>query len=1063
MKGAVKWMAGNHVAANLLMMVFLVGGLIKAFSIKQEIFPEISLDMIQVTVPYPGAGPEEVEEGIILKVEDNITSVDGIKEIRSVASEGIGVVTAEIRTGEDADIILQNIKNEVDRIITFPEEAEKPIITKLLARREVISVVVSGDVPERSLRQLAENVREELLGYPEITQVDLGGVRPYEISIEIPEANLRKYNLTLDRIAQVVRLSSLDLPGGTIKTSGGQILLRTKEKRYVGPEYANIVVVGNADGTQVKLGDIAEVKDTFRETDSYAEFNGKPAAMVKVFRVGDQGPVQIAELVKKYVEIKKLSLPSSMNIDVWYDTSEIFESRMNLLKKNAAIGLTLVIITLGLFLEIRLALWVMLGLPISFLGAMLMMPTLGVSINMISLFAFILALGIVVDDAIIVGENIYAHRQKGKPYPRAAIDGALEVAVPVTFSILTTLAAFMPLVFITGTMGKFIKAIPLVVISILVVSLVESLFVLPAHLSIGKRREDSGRALSLIDNIRKWFGSGLENFTRGPYRRFLGLCLKNRFIALATGAAILLLTVGIIKGGLIKFSVMPRVDGDLVVVNLKMPPGTPAEETARIQQDIANKGMEVINEHNEKDPEKASIFESVFGIVGATMGQGGPAATSGEATSSNLAEIYLLLVESDERDISSTAIENRWRERVGEIPGIESLTFSSNLIRMGANIDVQLAHNDYGVLENASERVIESLARYPGVADIADNYSLGKRELKIRLRPEARTLGITERELARQVRGAFYGSEALRLQIGRNEVKVMVRYPEEDRKSLWDLETMRIRTPMGGEIPLARAADVEEGRGYSTINRIDRKRVINVTGMVDADVTNAGDILQDLEQTILARLELDYPGLSYELVGEEQERSESMGSTLSGFLLAMLIIYALLAIPFHSYSQPLLIMAAIPFGVVGSVMGHLIMGYDLSMLSMFGLVALSGVVVNDSLLLIHKINSNREQGSPVFQATMDAGQRRLRPIMLTSFTTFFGLMPIILETSVQAKFLIPMAISLGFGILFATGITLLLIPSMYLILDDLHRLIGFGKKTEEAPAYKVEFAEIERE
>ncbi len=1043
MRGAIKWMAGNHVAANLLMMVLLVGGLIKAFSIKQEIFPEVSLDMIQVQVAYPGAGPEEVEEGIILKIEDNITSVDGIKEITSKASEGMGVVTAELLVGHDPDVALQDIKSEVDRIITFPENAEKPIVSKLLNRREVISLVLSGDVPERSLREQAELIREQLLAFPEITQVDLGGLRPYEISIEVPEENLRRYDLTLDRIAAIVRSASLDLPGGTIKTDGGEILLRTKEKRYTGSEYEDITVIGTGEGARVRLGDIATVRDGFRETDMYAEYDGRSAAMIKVFRVGDQKPNRISDLVKRYARGKSLELPSSMKLDTWYDTTDIYNSRINLLKKNAAIGLILVMITLGLFLEIRLALWVMLGLPVSFLGAMFIMPWLGVSINMISLFAFILALGIVVDDAIIVGENIYEHRQQGKNYARAAMDGTLEVSTPVMFSILTTIAAFMPLVFIGGVMGKFMKAIPLVVMSILVVSLVESLFVLPAHLSLGRRREVSHGLLGAIDSTRKRVSGWLQRFTDGPYLRALDVCLRYRYVTLAAGLATLMITVGLIQGGIVKFSFMPRVDGDLVSVNLQMPPGTPAYKTAEITENIVAMGQQAMAAHDSASSRETPSVRSIFSIVGGSLGMMGPTATSGEATSANLAEVSMMLVESDRRDISSAAVENLWRTKVGEIPGVESVTYTSNLMRMGANIDVQLAHSDFSILESSSERLQQVLREYPGVSDVKDNYSRGKPELKFTLKPAARTLGITERDLAAQVRSAFYGAEARRLQIGRNEVKVMVRYPEADRKSLWDLGQMRIRSPDGGEMPLDQAAFIQQSRGYNTISRVDRKRTVNVQGTVDADKANSSEILADLEATILPRLLADYPGLSYTLVGEERERAESMSDTMESLALALLAIYALLAIPFHSYSQPLLIMAAIPFGFVGAVLGHLLMGHDLSMLSMFGVVALAGVVVNDSLLLIDQINRNRLAGSAIVDSAIAAGRRRLRPIILTSFTTFFGLMPMILETSVQAQFLIPMALSLGFGILFATFITLLLTPCLYAILEDLKRLVGF--------------------
>ncbi len=1051
MKGAVRWMAHNHVAANLLMIVLIVGGLIRVSSIKQEVFPEISLDTVQVSVAYPGAGPEEVEEGILLQIEENLTGVEGIKQIKSVAKEGVGTVSAELYPSEDPDLKLQEIKSEVDRIITFPEDAEKPVITKLLNRYEVMSVVVYGDASDRALREQAEGIREELLSTPEITQVDLSGVRPYEISIEVREENLRRYNLTLEQVAQRVRQASLDLPGGTIKTAGAEILLRTKERRYLGSEYADITVVTRPDGTQVRLQDMATIKDTFAETGVSAQFDGKSAAMIKIYRVSDQKPLEISRLIKAYVAEKGPTLPDSLSIATWNDTTELLKSRMDLLKKNAAIGLVLVLLILGLFLEIRLALWVMLGIPISFLGAMVILPAFSVSINMITLFAFILALGIVVDDAIVVGENIYEHRLKGKPYLQAAVDGALEVAIPVTFSIMTTIAAFLPLVFVSGVIGKFIKVIPLVVISLLVISLVESLFVLPAHLSIGKPLKRDAGLLDRINRVRIGFGRKLDAFVSGPYRRFLSTCLRNRYATLATGVALLFLTVGLVKGGTLKFHFMPVVDGDVITASLKMPPGTPVQETAKVQQRLAASAVEVVAEYDGKRPPGDSILRNRYAVVGGTMVEAGHMGAAAESRS-NLSDMALFLKQSEERNIPAVEIANRWRSKFGDVPGVESIVFTSNMVRMGANIDIQLAHENFEVLAQTSERIRAALSEYPGVGDIQDNYSKGKQEFKIRLRPEASTLGITEAELGRQIRGAFYGAEALRLQRGRNEVKVMVRYPEADRRRVSDLESLRIRTGSGGELPLSSAATVIRGRGFSEINRTDRKRVINVTASVDDKTANAEEILTDLKQGIIQELTEDYPGLVFNMEGEEKERMESMESMKEGFLFALIAMFALLAIPFRSYSQPLLIMAAIPFGLVGAVAGHLIMGFKLSILSIFGIVALSGVVVNDSLLLIDMINRNRRRrGSRLFQAVVDGAMRRFRPILLTSLTTFFGLTPMIVEKSVQAQFLIPMAISLGFGILFATGITLLLVPSFYLVLEDLRGLSGLHPSHPEEP------------
>ncbi|MGB5995511.1 MAG: efflux RND transporter permease subunit, partial [Candidatus Deferrimicrobiaceae bacterium] len=875
MKAAIRWMARNHVAANILMFVLIVGGLFKGYSIKQEVFPEVDLDRVQVSVAYPGAGPEEVEEGILRQIEENLTGIDGIKEITSSASEGIGIVTAEIASGEDQDLVLQDIKSEVDRIVTFPEDAEKPVIAKLVNRAEVISVVVYGDVSDKVLREQAEEIREELLALPGITQVDLGGVRPYEISVEIPEENLRRYGLTLEEVARRIRRASLDLPGGTIKTEGGEILLRTKERRYFGPEYADITVVTNPGGVQVKLADIARIKDDFEETDVFARFDGVPAAMVKVFRVGDQKPIEISKRVKEYVKGKEPRFPASLNISVWFDTSEIYQSRINLLIKNACLGLTLVLIILGLFLEIRLALWVMLGIPISFFGAMLLMPTLDVSINMLSLFAFILALGILVDDAIVVGENIFEQRQRGKPYVEAATDGTVEVGIPVIYAVLTTVVAFLPLVFVTGVMGKFIKVIPLVVIALLIMSLIESLFILPAHLSGGKPNNHVRRGFfGALEKVRLGFGKHLERFITETYRPFLERCLRYRYTTVAMGIAVLLLTLGVVRGGILKFTFMPEVEGDMVIASIKMPPGTPAEETGKVAQYVVKEGKKVVDEFDRDKANGNSIMRNIFSLVGTTLARAGPGGGK-TSSASHLSEIAMFLAESKDRGVPAAEVANRWREAVGDLPGVDSVTFTSSLFEVGSDIDVRAAHADFDVLDRVAGTVKRSLAGYPGVGNIDDSLSQGKRELKIQLRPEARTLGVTEEELGRQIRSAFYGAEALRLQRGRNEVKVMVRYPEEDRRKLWNLESMRIRTPDEGEIALAAAASVSEGWGYASINRTDRKRVVNITATVDASSANAQEILEDLQANLFPKLAVDYPGLTFDLVGEEKERKES--------------------------------------------------------------------------------------------------------------------------------------------------------------------------------------------
>ncbi len=1035
MKGALKWMAENHVAANLLMMVFVVGGLFMITSVKQEVFPEVMLDAIQVKVVYPGATPEEVEDGIILQIESNIRGIDGIKQIKSIAAEGYGIVTAELVSGVNADRVLQDIKSEVDRIITFPEDAEEPVISKLLNRRQVLSVIVSGKLSEKSLRQQAELIRDDLLDLPEITQVSIGGVRPYEIDIEIPEETLRRYGITLEDVARRIRQASLDIPAGVIKTKGGEILIRTKEKRYTGREYASIGIITLKDGTEIKLGDIADVRDGFADTDTSARFDGKPAAIVTVFRVGNERPIAISDAVKRYISKKQPTLPPGVGLAIWHDRSEVLKSRIQLLEKNALMGLILVFITLSLFLQMRLALWVMLGIPISFLGAFFLMPAMHVTINMISLFAFIMALGMVVDDAIVVGENIFEHRQRGESYLQAAVNGVMGVAVPVIFAVLTSVTAFLPLIFVTGVMGKFISVIPLVVISVLFISLVESLFVLPAHLSLehgAGRSSDTG----WIERMRNGVGKWLQAFIDGPYARLLGLGIRYRYVSLAVAVAILLVSIGLVAGGVIKFRFMPEVDGDVIKAQLKMDVGTPVERTAAVENYLEQTAREAITEIEHEKRVGKPLLRHIFSVVGGTMPKGGPAGSAG-LSGSNLAEVALLLSPGEDRNIPASMIEALWRKKIRPIPGMESLSINADLVHMGANIDIQLAHKNYHVLVTAADRLKAALAQYPGLGDIADSHAEGKREIKIRLTRQGRILGLTEESLGRQIRAAYYGAEALRFQRGRDEIKVLVRYPEKDRRSLASLDDLRIRLPEGGEAPLRRVATLTFGRGYSTISRTDQKRVIDVTATISSKKANAEEIIADLQAGILKQLQTDYPGLSYSLEGEGKERKESMDSMKKGFMLAMFGVYALLAIPFRSYIQPFIIMASIPFGIIGAILGHMVMGFDISILSMFGIVALSGVVVNDSLLLIDYVNQRRRAGIPIEEALMTAGRRRFRPILLTSLTTFFGLAPLIFERSYQAQFLIPMALSLAYGVMAATGITLLLIPSLYYVLDDI--------------------------
>jgi multidrug efflux pump subunit AcrB len=883
----------------------------------------------------------------------------------------------------------------------------------------------------------------------------VAGTRPFEISIEVSERDLQAYGLSLSAVTRAVQANSLDLPGGSVKTDGGEILVRTKGQRYTGEEFGRIVVITAADGTAVTLDRIATVKDGFEDVDLASFIDGAGSAMVKVYRTGDQGVLAVTSAAKDYVARMAAQMPPGVEISTFNDRSLIYKSRMDLLLKNGIAGLMLVFLCLALTLQFRLALWVSLGIAISFLGAFWAIPQFGVSLNMISMFAFIVSLGIVVDDAIVVGENIYSWRERGYSPQKAATRGALEVGVPVTLAVFTTVVAFLPLANVEGTMGKFMMNIPVVVISILLFSLVESLLILPSHLASMKTidRQQADRTAGWYGAVKERIDGGLKAFVEGPYRRSLDYAMGHRPMVFALAVTTLIVTMGFVAGGHVKFTFMPKVDADNLVAALTLPQGTTVEDAQRAVDQL-EASLEQVRAEFDDGREGASVIRHVQTSIGSqprSTQSGGPRSGGGGTVGgAHLVEVNAELLKAEHRNIPSPDMAKRWRELCGPITGAVSLSFSANLFQGGDAVNVQLASSNTGELVAAAQDLKAVLAEYPGVIDIADSFREGKIEMKLGLRPEARTLGLTLADLARQVRRGFYGDEAMRIQRGRDEVKVMVRYPEEERRSLGNIESMRVRTPDGAEVPFGRVATVEIGRGYAAISRADRQRIVSVTADVDQQVSNADEINGLLRQEVLPVLLADHPGVRYSMEGEQKEQAESLGSLKSGFMLAVLMIYVLLAVLFKSYSHPLIIMTAIPFGLVGAVWGHILMGLDLTLISMFGVVALTGVVVNDSLILIDFINrARRDDGLAMREAVMTAGLRRFRPIMLTSLTTFAGLTPLLLEKSLQAKFLIPMATSLGFGVMFSTFITLILIPVSYSILSDLKLRLGMKDEEEE--------------
>ncbi len=1031
MNGLINWFARNPVAANLLMVMLIVSGAFATFSVTQEVFPEFSLDMVTIEVPYLGAAPQEVETAVCVRIEEAIQGIDGIKQITSTASEGMGMVQVELELGADARKVVDDIKSNVDAITTFPIETEKPIIRELTTRQRVVDVAVSGAADELTLKRVAERVRDDLTAIPAITQAEVTGARPYEISIEVSETALRRHGLKFDDVADAVRRSSLDLPGGSVRAESGEILLRTIGQAYVREDYERLVILAGADGTRLRLADVARVVDGFAETDESARFDVAPAVLVSVYRTGDQRVLEVAAAVEEYVQNAQASLPEGLSLTVWQNQADSLDSRLSLLLRNGLGGFVLVFVSLALFLDLRLAFWTSLGIPISFLGAIWLMPMFDVSINMMSLFAFILVLGIVVDDAIVVSENIHTHQERHGQGLKGAIEGAQEIATPIIFAVLTTMAAFLPMMFVPGPMGKIFQVIPLIVIPCLLFSLIESLAILPAHLSHLSRRKAKPGPWRRFQGL---FTSGLTWVTQRVYRPSLEAVLTWRYLTASIGIAMLVLTGGLILGGYTTFVFFPSIEADFMSASVTLPQGSPVESTAsalaRIEIGAERLRQSVLAETGE------DVVRHTFAAVGSQGNSGGPMGGAAAAAGANVGQVTIELVPAEERSISSEVLGRRWRELTGLIPEAVDATFSATIMNAGEDVNVQLVGPNIDALREAALAVRARLAGFAGVYEITDSFRDGKREMRFGIKPSAETLGLTLQDLGRQVRQAFYGEEAQRIQRGRDDVRVLVRYPESERRSLGDLDNMRIRTPDGAEVPFRDVALVETGRGFSTVRRVDRSRAVSVTASIDPTATSNGAVTAELERTIMPEVLAAFPGVSYSFEGMQAQQADSLGGLARGFAVALLLIFALLAVPLRSYVQPLIVMAAIPFGLIGAIWGHIIMGLDVTLISMFGLVALTGVVVNDSLVMVDFINRRRAVNVDLQTAVREAGVARFRPIMLTSLTTFMGLAPLMVNQSFQAAFLVPMAVSLAFGVLFATFITLALVPTAYLILDD---------------------------
>ncbi|WP_339676906.1 efflux RND transporter permease subunit [Cyclobacterium marinum] len=1023
-RGPIAFMARNPIITNLLMVIFLVGGIYTMYTIQKEVFPQFQLDIVEVSVVYPGAAPEEVEQGIVLPVEEKVREVQGIMELISSANEGSGTVEIWLIPGTDRMKALQDINQAVSRIQTFPDDIERPQIVLQNQQMDVMQVGIYGNVNVWTLRILAERLRTRLLGDEQITQVEIGNVPDFVTHVEIPRNTLLQYNLTLGEIADLIEASSRDIPAGSIETLSGEILLRMEERKLIAEEFANIDIISSASGATIKLGDIASIRDGFEEVGFNGQFEQQNTVDLEVFRIGDQSPLEIEEKVKSILTEFGPSLPPGVKVRIESNRAEDFRERLSLLTENGLMAIVIVLVILGLFLEYRLAFWVMMGMTVSFVGAMLFLPIVGLSINMISMFGFLIVLGIVVDDAIVVGENIYEFRQKGYSYIDAAILGAKDVSKPVIISILTTVIAFVPLLFIPGETGKYWWPLPVVVIVVLFVSLFEALFILPSHVTKSPREKKH----AWVKKLEVWQNSIATGFNRvinKYYKPFLDLCLRNRYLTFSAAISLLVLVGGFAYSDHMGTVLMPEVAADEIEAAVRLPVGTTNDQAAKVATEITNNTHKMFEDYD--------LYEVAYGVKTNVRGK-------------DFIDVEIVMKPPDQRDMGPKELIAIWRDNIGDIKGVDQINFEAERGPGGArqDISVDLSHPDIDVLERASQAFLERVESFTETRDVSDNYNKGKRQLGFELLPEGRNLGLTPNMVGQQVRDAFFGALAMRQLRGINEFEVRVKLPLEERKDIHYLEDFIIQAPNGVSVPLLDVVRVKEGETFTNINRRDGKRVVNVGMDVEPPAAQTR-VLKALNQQVLPQLRADFPGIAWTYEGSQAQMRESTEALWSGFIIAMLLIFCLLAIALNSYSQPIIIMLAIPFGIVGAVIGHILLGYDLSLVSLMGVIALSGVVVNDSLIMIDYANKNRKAFS-AYEAIHEAGVRRFRPIILTTLTTFGGLTPIILETSSQAFQLIPMAISLGFGIIFATAIILVIVPCLYMIFEDLVAAVKFKEK-----------------
>jgi len=1076
----------NPVLMNLLMVTILVGGVYGAMTLVRELFPESRPNQVMISTVYPGATPAEVEKGITLKIEEQIRDVEGVDRIESTITEGYSTILVELESGfHKIDQAVNDIKAAIDTIPAedFPEEALETQVTKFEPKLPVISVALYGDLSDRELKTLGEELKDELLQLPDVTNVVLVGTRKDEISVEVKPGKLVEYGLSFLDVAEAIGASNMDLPGGQLRTPGTTVAVRTLGERDEASDMLDIVLRSDAGGGTVRVGDVAEIIDGFEDVDVTGRFGGKPSVDAIVYKTPEQDAIAIAAQVRAlvagkmgrplertwkdrlaaklkladpiatiYEEALDDSFPPHVSMELHSDLSRLVEGRLDLLERNGTWGLLLVTLSLLLFLHWRVALWVMMGLVLAVAGSILAMKLLGQTLNLMTMFGLIVVLGILVDDAIIVAEHVCTKLEEGVEPKLAAITGAEEVTWPVVCAIVTTICAFIPLMFIEGRMGDFLGVLPVIVCVALTVSLLEALSILPSHLAHGLRpaadaAAESARRGSLLRPflgaaavVRRVQSEFIQTRMRQWYEGFLRFTLRHRYVTMAALVAVLIGVVGAVGGGHVPVVLIQHMDSETLIASVTMEVGTPLEETIRAMGEVERTAM--------AQPETRTVYT----LLGIHAGIDGTVS----APRSHYAQAFIEISEAEQRDRTSEQILEAMRSKTFDIAGVRKLEFSS--IQggpAGAPIHLEISGENVDDLIAVASSVKNRLATYEGVSDIVDDYDAGRREVQIELLQSARALGLTTESLAWQVRAAFYGAEARKIQRGREDVRIMVRYPLEHRRRIYDIESMRIAAPNRALVPFTEVARLTEATGFASIRRKNQRRTITVNADVNEDISNTEQVLASLGKTFPDYLTA-YPGIKLEFGGQKLEMKKSLSSLKVGFAAALLMIYAILAGLFKSYIEPVIVMVVIPFGLIGAVIGHYIMGYPLTLLSMIGLVALTGIVVNDSMILVAFINRLVEAGVDKFEAVIEAGKNRLRPILLTSATTVLGIAPLLLERSFQAKFLIPMGISISAGLIFSTVLTLIAAPSLYLIVHDVRTIVTSVSPIEVPEAHQTE-------